>query len=66
MLSVRPQGLKPELVLMDVSMPRLNGLEVTLQLRGMLPDCEVLILSQVNVDWPRKPWIPRRTARKVA
>ena len=27
-------------------MPRLNGLEATRQVRNMLPDCEVLILSQ--------------------
>jgi PAS domain S-box-containing protein len=38
--------LKPDLIVMDVSMPRLNGLEATRQVRSMLPACEVLILSQ--------------------
>lgn len=38
--------LKPEVVVMDVSMPRLNGLEATRQLRINLPGCEVVILSQ--------------------
>ena len=38
--------LNPDLIVMDVSMPRLNGLEATRQVRSMLPKCEVLILSQ--------------------
>ena len=42
----KARELKPDLIVMDVSMPRLNGLEATRQVRSMLPDCEILILSQ--------------------
>src|SRR3984885_6607346 len=42
----KARELKPDLIVMDVSMPRLNGLEATRQVRNMLPECEVLILSQ--------------------
>ena len=41
----KARELKPDLIVMDVSMPRLNGLEATRQVRSILPDCEVLILS---------------------
>ena len=42
----KARELKPDLIVMDVSMPRLNGLEATRQLRSTLPECAVLILSQ--------------------
>ena len=42
----KARQLKPDLIVMDVSMPRLNGLEATRQVRSILPDCEVLVLSQ--------------------
>lgn len=42
----KARQLKPDLIVMDVSMPRLNGLEATRQIRKVLPECEVLILSQ--------------------
>lgn len=42
----KARELKPDVIIMDVSMPRLNGLEATRQVHSYLPNCEVLILSQ--------------------
>jgi DNA-binding NarL/FixJ family response regulator len=40
------ERLRPDLVLMDVAMPGLGGLEATLQLRKRQPDVKVLVLTQ--------------------
>lgn len=39
------RALKPHMVVLDFSMPELNGLEATRQIRKALPDTEVLILT---------------------
>ncbi|MCR9060217.1 MAG: response regulator transcription factor, partial [Rhodobacteraceae bacterium] len=39
------RNLKPDVLLMDVSMPIMNGLEAAMEIRKTQPDVAVLILS---------------------
>jgi DNA-binding NarL/FixJ family response regulator len=39
------EALKPEIIIMDVSMPVLNGLEATRIIHNILPDTKVLLLT---------------------
>jgi DNA-binding NarL/FixJ family response regulator len=42
--------LKPEVAVLDISMPVLNGIEATRQLRQLSPETEVLILTMHEAD----------------
>lgn len=41
----KAQALKPDVIVMDIGMPRLNGIEACRQIREMLPDTQVVMLS---------------------
>jgi DNA-binding NarL/FixJ family response regulator len=46
----RSRELKPDVVVMDISMPELNGLEATRQIMAEVPGTEVLILTMHQAE----------------
>jgi DNA-binding NarL/FixJ family response regulator len=42
----KARALQPDIILMDLAMPDMNGLEATRRLKEMAPDIKVLILTQ--------------------
>src|ERR1700758_1632987 len=42
------EKLRPELVLTDLSMPRLNGLEASTRLRKLFPNIRILVVTQLS------------------
>ncbi len=42
--------LKPQIIIMDVSMPRLNGIEATKQIKAVYPNMAILVLTGYDDD----------------
>lgn len=41
-------ALQPDIIIMDIAMPRLNGIEAAKRVRKSLPNCKILILSMYS------------------
>jgi len=40
--------LQPDLVLLDIAMPKLNGIEAAHRIRGVAPQSRIIFVSQIN------------------
>lgn len=55
----KTRSIRPDLVLMDISMPRMDGIAATRIIRQEMPEAEIIVISQND------PTVAARQARDV-
>ena len=50
----KAQELRPDLVIMDIALPRKNGFEATAMILKSLPTTKVLAISAIDEAWVKK------------
>ncbi len=46
----KAQQLRPDVILMDLEMPRLNGIQATRQIMATLPKTQIILLTTCSTD----------------
>jgi two-component system, chemotaxis family, chemotaxis protein CheY len=46
--------LKPDLVILDIALPKKNGFEVSQYIHDILPETHILAISAIEEDWVKK------------
>ena len=53
---------KPDLILMDIGLPKLNGIEAALRIREFVPNSRILFMSEIRMTSSMLRWPQGRSA----